>query len=74
MKEFQHKVVGTTFTVGKSDLDEPVRIRGPIWRDILVGMGLAKPKFGMTVREQMQVIQKLQADISLSIAKMRNLP
>ena len=60
MDDFKHQTYSMGVTITASELDKPVRLRGPIWRDVLVSVGLLRPRYEKTMRQQMEEMQRAQ--------------
>lgn len=53
MTQFNWKEVSVSIEMTASELDRPQRLRDPIWRGILVDIGVMRPRYGKTLRQDM---------------------
>ena len=67
--EYKHKTVSMMVTASADELDKPQRLRGSVPRSLLEGAGLVRPRYGMTMREQMAAMQDMQAATAARMRK-----
>lgn len=53
MDEFKYRAYSVSIRMSNPELDRPRRLRDPIWRSVLVGVGILRPRYGKTLREGM---------------------